>query len=199
MGASERDEGQRASFREQVSGIEPEKLLFLDECGTNTALAPLYARAPKGERAYGQAPRNYGKNLTLIASMSINGMEEAMTLEGAMDGEAFEAYIRRWLAPSLVAGQVVMMDNLSVHKRDKIRELIEERGCRMLFLPPYSPDYNPIEHAFSKLKGLLRSAQARTHEALQTAISEALAAITAHDALGWFHHCGYSLHGSVVS
>ena len=199
MGASERDEGQRARYRERVAGIGAEKLLFLDECGTNTGLAPLYARAPKGERAYGQAPRNYGKNLTLIASISTAGMSEAMTLEGAVDGEAFEAYIERWLAPSLVAGQVVVMDNLSVHKRDKVRELIETKDCRVLFLPPYSPDYNPIEHAFSKLKGSLRDAQARTHQALQGAISEALATITAQDALGWFRHCGYPPQGSVVS
>ncbi len=199
MGASERDEGQRAHYRERVAGIGAEKLLFLDECGTNTGLAPLYARAPKGERAYGQAPRNYGKNLTLIASISTTGMSEAMTLEGAVDGEAFEAYIERWLAPSLVAGQVVVMDNLSVHKRDKVRELIETKDCRVLFLPPYSPDYNPIEHAFSKLKGLLRDAQARSQAGLQAAVSEAIAAITAQDALGWFRHCGYSPQGAVVS
>lgn len=199
MGASERDEVRRAAFRERVGGIGPEKLLFLDECGTNTGLAPLYARAPKGARAYGQAPRNYGKNLTLIASLSCVGMGEAMTLEGAVDGEAFEAYIERWLAPSLVAGQVVVMDNLSVHKRDRVRELIEARACRVLFLPPYSPDYNPIEHAFSKLKGSLRTAQARTHHALQAAISEAIAAITTQDASGWFRHCGYSPQGSAVS
>ena len=192
MGASERDERQRAAYREQVAGIEVHKLLFLDECGTTISLAPLYARAPKGKRAYGQAPRNYGKNLTLIASMGTTGMGEAMTLEGAVDGEAFEVYIERWLVPSLVAGQVVLMDNLSVHKRDRVRELIEAKGCGLLFLPAYSPDYNPIEHAFSKLKGLLRCAQARTHQALHIAISEAIAAITAQDALGWFQHCGYS-------
>lgn len=198
MGASERDEGQRAHYREQVGCIEAEKLVFLDECGTNIGLAPLYARAPRAERAYGQAPRNYGKNLTLIASISTSRMGEAMTLEGAVDGEAFEVYIKRWLAPSLVAGQVVVMDNLSVHKREAVRTLIAAKGCRVLFLPPYSPEYNPIEHAFSKLKGLLRNAQARTQEALQAAISEAIAAITAQDALGWFRHCGYIPQGSVV-
>jgi len=199
MGASERDEGQRARYRGRVAGIEAERLVFLDECGTNTALAPVYARAPKGERAHGRAPRNHGENLTLIASMSAAGMGEAMTLRGAADGEAFEAYIERWLAPSLIVGQVVVMDNLSVHKRGRVLELIEARGCDVLFLPPYSPDYNPIEHAFSKLKGSLRGAQARTYEALQAAISDALVAITARDATGWFRHCGYSPTSSTVS
>lgn len=178
-----------------MAGIEAERLVFLDECGTNTALAPVYARAPKGERAHGRAPRNHGENLTLIASMSAAGMGEAMTLRGAADGKAFEAYIERWLAPSLIVGQVVVMDNLSVHKRGRVLELIEARGCDVLFLPPY----NPIEHAFSKLKGSLRGAQARTYEALQAAISDALVAITARDATGWFRHCGYSPTSSTVS
>lgn len=191
MGASERDEQQRAEWREQVEEIEPEKLVFIDECGTNTALAPLYARAPKGERAYGKAPRNYGKNITLIASISTKGMGEAMTLSGAADGNAFEVYVKSLLCPSLVSGQVVVMDNLSVHKRKAVRKLIEAKECRVLFLPTYSPDYNPIEQAFSKLKGLLRRAQARTPDALQEAIGKALQAITQQDAFGYFRHCGY--------
>jgi transposase len=195
MGASERDERARSQWRLSVAAADPARLRFVDECGSNIALSPICARAPRGERAMGSAPRNYGKNTTLIAEMSLRGMGEAMTLEGAVDGDAFEAYVRHLLAPSLEPGDIVVMDNLSVHKRASVRELIEEKGCSALFLPPYSPDLNPIEHAFSKLKAILRSKAARTREALEKAIAEALSAVTASDALGWFRHCGHQTKG----
>jgi hypothetical protein len=140
MGADERDEGERALYGERVAGTGAEQLVFLDQCATDIALAPVHARARKGERAHGEAPRNHGKSLTPIASMSTARMGEAMTLDAAVDGEAFEMCIERWLAPSLAAGPVVMMDNLSVHKRDRVRETIEARGCSVLFLPSSSPD-----------------------------------------------------------
>jgi transposase len=118
-----------------------------------------------------------------------------MTLPGAADAAAFAAYVREELAPALVPGQVVVLDNLSVHKGAAIRRLIAARGCRLLFLPPYSPDFAPIEHAFGKLKEHLRRAGARTRDALDAAIATALAAITAQDAVGWFRHCGYPTPG----
>ncbi len=191
MGATERDEAARAEWREQVSRLDPKALVFVDECGSNTSLAPVYARAPKGARAYGKAPRNRGANTTLIASISTEGMGEAMTLVGAADTKAFEAYIEQVLAPKLAGGKVVVMDNLSIHKSEKIRQLIESRGCGLLFLPAYSPDFTPIEEAFSKLKSTLRKLGARSREALDDAIAEALETITPHDARGWFRHCGY--------
>ena len=191
MGASERDERARSEWRVGAAGVDPARLRFVDECGCNITLSPVYARAPRGERAEGSAPRNYGKNTTLIAEMGIGGLGTAMTLEGAADGDAFEAYVRHLLAPSLTPGDVVVMDNLSVHKGEAVRGLIEGRGCTVAFLPPYSPDLNPIEHAFSKLKATLRRKAARTREALERAIAEALEAITPSDALGWFRHCGY--------
>jgi transposase len=154
-------------------------------------LTPRYGWAPKGERAIGSVPRNRGKNTTLIASLGWQGMSECMIIEGATTAAVFEQYIEQILAPALPPGQIVIMDNLSCHKGEKIRQLIEARGCQVLFLPAYSPDLSPIEEAFSKLKAVLRRAEARTHEALQEAIMQALLTITSQDAHGWFAHCGY--------
>ena len=151
------------------------------------AMDRLRSRAPRGERAYGRVPKNRGKNLTLIASMSLSGMGKSMCLEGATDAKAFEAYVEHFLAPSLSKGQVVVMDNLGAHRPKRIRELIEARGAELVFVPSYSPDLNPIEQAFSKIKNVLRKLGARTHEAME----EALFKVTAADAAGWFEHCGY--------
>ena len=194
LGASERDERARTEWRERVRAPDPKRLIFVDECGSNISLSPLYARAPRGKRAVGSAPRNWGRNITLIASMSATGMGEALTLEGATDTVAFELYVERFPAPSLEAGQTVVLDNLSAHKSERVRQLIEQRGRHLLYLPSYSPDFNPIEQAFSKLKGRLRQAQARTREGLEVAISEAIAAITKSDAHSWFQHCDYQAH-----
>ncbi len=165
--------------------------MFVDECGTHTSMTRLRARAPKGERAYGRVPRNRGKNTTLLASMGAEGMGPCLAVEGATTKVVFEAYVERVLAPSLSPGRVVVLDNLGAHKGDRVRELVEERGCKLLFLPPYSPDFSPIEEAFSKVKTLLRKAAARTRGALVEAIGWALDAVTAQDARGWFGHCGY--------
>jgi transposase len=163
----------------------------VDECGTYTSLTPLRARAPSGERAYGKVPRNRGKNTTLLASITATGVEPCAAVEGATTKVVFEAYVEQVLAPALSAGQVVVMDNLSAHKGERVRRLIEERGCELLYLPPYSPDFNPIEEAFSKVKTLLRKAGARPRETLVDAIGGALSAITVEDAKGFFAHCGY--------
>jgi transposase len=136
-------------------------------------------------------PRNRGRNTTLIASMSLRGMGEAVAFEGATDTKAFEAYIEHFLAPALSEGQVVVLDNLGAHKGERVRELIEARGCELMFLPAYSPDFSPIEEAFSKLKALIRKAAARTREALVEAIAAALSAVTPEEARGFFLNCGY--------
>ena len=193
MGASERDEQARSAFREYVKLLDWRKLVFVDESGTNITLAPLYGWAPKGERAYGKAPRNWGKNITLIASLSAEGIGAAMSVEGATDGAAFQTYVKHFLVPTLKTGQIVVMDNLQVHKSLKVRELIEGAAASVLFLPSYSPDFSPIEGAFSKLKNSLRKAKARTRESLLDAIGQALDGITHHDAQGWFGHCGYGV------
>jgi DDE superfamily endonuclease len=162
VGASERDEFLRAAWRLMVAGeIHTERLVFVDECSTNTSLAPLYAWSRRGERALCSLPRNWGANVTLLASMSVGGMGPCLAVEGPTMREVFETYLERVLAPSLGPGQVVVMDNLSSHKGGRIKELIEERGCELLYLPPYSPDLNPVEEAFAKLKALLREAGAR--------------------------------------
>lgn len=182
----------RAAWRTLVAGeLDAAGLVFVDEMGSNTSLAPLHCWSRGGERARLEAPRNRGKNTTLLASMSSEGMGPTLAVEGSTNKVVFEAYVERVLAPSLKAGQVVVMDNLSAHKGEGVRELIEERGCEVLFLPPYSPDYNPIEEAFSKIKGMLRKAQARTKEALIEALGAAISAVTAEEAWGFFEHCGY--------
>ena len=191
--ATERDERARGSFRERLRGVEPERLRFVDESSTNVALIPRYGRAPKGERARGSAPRNWGKNVTLICSISLEGMGPSMSIEGPSDTDSFGIYMREILAPTLKAGQIVLMDNLSVHKGKWVRELIEQKGCQLWLLPPYSPEFNPIEEAFSKVKTLLRKAKARALEALFEATEEALLAVSAEDARGYFAHCAYAV------
>ena len=163
----------------------------MDECGAHTSMTRLYARAPRGERAYGKVPRNRGPNTTLLASMTRRGMGPCLAVEGPTTKAVFEAYVEKVLAPSLRPGQVVILDNLGAHKGERVRELIEGRGCSLLFLPPYSPDFSPIEEAFSKIKALLRKAAVRVRGALVEAIGRAISAVTPEDALGFFSHCGY--------
>src|SRR5918992_3720895 len=188
--ASERDEEARGLWRWLASRFDARRLVFVDESGFNISMTRLRARAPRGKRAYGKVPRNRGKNTTLIAAITFEGgMGESMTVEGATDAEAFEAYVEHFLAPTLEKGQVVVLDGLGAHRTDKVRELIEERGADLLFLPSYSPDLNPIEEAFSKIKNIVRKAGARTREALLEAIALAISALTLEDVAGWFAHC----------
>ncbi len=191
--AQERDEGLRALWRWLVSRFDVRRLVFVDESGMHTSMDRLRSRAPKGLRAYGKVPRNRGKNTTLIASMSLSGMGESMCVKGATDSEVFEVYVEHFLAPTLSEGQVVVLDKLGAHRPKRIRELIEERGAELVFLPSYSPDLNPIEEAFSKIKNILRKVGARTHEALLEAMAQALSEVTPGDAAGWFDHCGYEV------
>lgn len=169
------------------------RLIFVDESGTQTNMTPRYSRAPRGRRAYGAAPRNQGKNTTLIAALGAAGMGATMTLEGAADADAFVAYLTQVLVPTLGSGQIVIMDNLSIHKDKRVGALIAGAGCRLVYLPAYSPDMTPIEQAFSKVKMFLRRVEARTRERLEAAITAALGTITVTDAAGWFTACGYSL------
>jgi len=171
---------------------EATNVVFLDESGTQTNMTPRYSRSPRGKRAYGSAPRNHEKNTTLVASLSVSGLGAAMTLEGALDGDAFAAYLREFLLPTLVPGQIIVMDNLSVHKDKRVRPLIEAAKCLLVYLPAYSPDLTPIEQAFSKIKEYLRRVGARSRQALEAAITAAMAMVTAADAKGWFAHCGYT-------
>ena len=137
------------------------------------------------------ASQNRGSNTTVLSSMTLEGMGPSLTVEGATTSVVFEAYVEQVLAPTLRTGQVVVLDNLSAHKGEGVRELIEGRGCELIYLPSYSPDFNPIEEAFAKIKGLLRKSQARTREALLEAIGAAISTVTAKDVRGFFEHCGY--------
>jgi transposase len=173
--------------------VDPKRLVFVDEMGLHTSLAPLYGYAREGERLHLQVPRNRGPNTTLLASITLSGMGETMAVEGSTNREVFEAYVEHALAPTLQAGQVMIMDNLSAHKPARVRELIEQQGCELIYLPAYSPDFNPIEEAFSKIKGMLRRAAARTKDALIEVLGEALSAVRVQDARGYFEHSGYRL------
>ena len=181
----------RALWRMEVGRIDPGRLVFVDEMGTHTSLAPLYAYAPIGQRAFFEIPRNRGKNTTLLTSLHRGGMGPSMAVEGATTARVFETYVERLLAPALRAGQVVVMDNLGAHRPKRIRDLIEGRGCELLYLPSYSPDLNPIEEALSKIKHILRKTGARTKKALIEALGRALAAVSDRDVRGFFAHCGY--------
>lgn len=191
VGAAERDVVRRARWHRLAQRVDASRFVFVDESGANITLAPRYGRAPKGQRCPGSVPRNYGINLTLCAALTLTGMIAPMILDGAADGIAFEVYVERVLVPTLHPGQIVILDNLAVHKRAPIRRLIRAAGCSAIFLPSYSPDFNPIEQAFAKIKAFLRRVEARTPEALENAIGQAIDLITATDAMGFFRHCGY--------
>jgi len=182
----------RKAFREEVEKICAEDLVFVDESGISTAMTRLYGRSPVGERAYGSVPAGHWTQVTMLGGLSLQGMIACMSIQSATDTPVFAAFTREVLVPALRPGQVVILDNLSPHKADEVRALIEGAGCRLLLLPPYSPDLNPIEQAWSKLKTLLRSAAARTKEALEQALTDVIDQITAADAHGWFAHCGYA-------
>ena len=176
-----------------VSRIEPERLVFLDESGATTEMTRRYGRAPSGERIREATPAGHWSTLTLLGAMSSKGMLASMTVESATDGEVFLAYLDHVLCPCLRPGQVVVMDNLAAHKVQGVRERIEAVGAELLYLPPYSPDFNPIEQCWAKVKQSLRSAKARTLEVLEAAITQALASITPQNASAWFAHSGYGI------
>jgi transposase len=174
-----------------MSGVDPARLVFVDECGTHTSMTRRRARAARGERARGAVPRNRGPVTTLLAGVSLAGMSPAMTVEGGTDTAVFATYLEHFLLPALAPGTVIVVDNVGAHQPDRIRELVEAAGCQLVFLPAYSPDLSPIEEAFSKIKALVKAAAARTRAALDAAIAAALDAVTAGDAAGWFSHAGY--------
>ena len=181
----------RALFTEEIGKIDPDDLIFIDESGVHRAMTRLYARARRGLRAVMTAPVNKGKNVTIIGALGLSGIVAAMTVEAATTGLIFLAFLEQVLCPLLRPGQLVVMDNLSAHKVEGVRALIEATGARLLYLPSYSPYLNPIEQCWSKLKAILRSKQAREPTALDQAITEAIEAVSPVDAHGWFKHWGY--------
>ncbi len=191
---SERVQHRRLEYEAEVKAEVLSKFKFLDEAGSNLAMTRLYGRGERGARVIETVPQNYGENITMLASLTLSGIEAPMTIDGAVDGDVFRVYVEEVLSPTLQTGDVVVMDNLPAHKVAGIKELIEARGAKLIYLPPYSPDLNPIEKCWSKIKTYLRKAKARTREELEKALREALLLITEEDAQGWFKSCGYAIH-----
>ena len=191
---TERVRGLWAAFVEAVQTEDFTRFKLVDETSTNRTYCRRYARAEGGQRAHQATPLHGGPNVTLVAALTPSRLQAAMTGNGAVNGEVFAASFDQVLGPTLVPGDVVVRDNLPAHKVAGLAELVEARGARLLYLPPYSPDCNPIERAFSKLKTGLRTAQARTRGALEAVIQDASKWITEHDAKNWFDHCSYHVH-----
>lgn len=195
--ASERDtevnRKRREEFLQTIEAIPLEGLIFLDESGVTTQMTRQWGRAPKGQRVNEATPQGHWQVVTTLGAMSLRGFDAAMTVESATDGDVFRAYMEQVLCPKLRSGDVVVMDNLSAHKVAGIREWIEACNAQLLYLPPYSPDLNPIEKAWSKFKQFLRAAKARSKEALDQAITDAIKTITAENAAAWFRSCGYGI------
>lgn len=184
---------ERAAWRQEFAGIEPSRLVFVDESGASTAMDRMYGRAPSGVRVDGPVPHGHWKVITLTAAVRLGGVPEpaCLAFDGATNSTCFEAYVGVCLAPTLKAGDIVVMDNLACHKTAGVARLIAAAGAEVRYLPAYSPDLNPIERLFSKLKAALRKAKARTVDALIEAMGEALRAVRPGDIRGWFRHSGY--------
>jgi transposase len=183
----------RQQFAAKIRTVAPEQLIFLDESGVTTSMTRLYARSLGGGRIHESTPGGHWKIMTILGAMSLRGMIATITIEAATDAEIFLAYVEHVLCPALKSGDVLVIDNLSSHKVSGVRKLIEAAGAEVLYLPPYSPDLNPIEKAWAKLKQLLRAAKARTKEALDQAIQETLKLTSADNAQAWFRLCIYGL------
>ena len=193
--ASEQDRpdvaAKRAQWKSGQDDIDAGRLIFIDETWAKTNMTRLRGRAPRGQRLIAKIPHGHWKTTTLIAALGIDGIRCSTVVDGAINGDVFEAFVRHVLLPELRPGDVVVMDNLSSHKRLTIRQLIESVRAKLVYLPPYSPDLNPIEHIFSKVKQLLRSLAYRTRKALWGSMQSVLDAVTTSDATNCFRHCGY--------
>lgn len=182
---------EREIWSECVPGIDVEKLVFLDESGVNTAMFRRYGRCPQGQRLVDTVPAAHWQSNTLLSAMRLDGVVAPMVLDGSVTGESFAQYIERSLVPELRPGDIVVMDNLPAHKGRRIADAIENVGCRLVYLPRYSPDLNPIESMWSKVKSIVRKAAARTFDTLVDAVGNALRSVTPEDCEGYFDHCGY--------
>ena len=194
--AAEQDRPDVAEARQKWKADQPDfdanKLVFIDETGTNTKMARLRGRCRRGHRLIGKTPWGHWKTTTFVAGLRCNKISAPCVVDGAMDGQGFLTYVENMLVPSLSEGDIVVMDNLPAHKVDGVRQLIEAANAKLIYLPPYSPDLNPIEMAFAKLKALLRKAAARTRDTLWDEIGDALNAFTPQECANYFRHAGYA-------
>jgi len=181
----------RQAWFDAQPDLDPQRLVFIDETGATTKMARLHGRAKRGQRCRAPVPHGHWKTTTFTGALRLEGMTAPMVLDGPMNADAFRAYVRHMLAPTLRPGDIVVMDNLPAHKRPIVRSIIEEAGCELWLLPPYSPDLNPIEMMWSKVKQLIRGCEPRTFETLTQAVFDAMDAVTSQDANGFFAHCGY--------
>ncbi len=193
--ATEQDPVARAQWTAETADWAAEHVVFLDETSTQTVMTRRRGRAPRGERVMGRVPRNHGPNVTCLAALTYTGIRAPLVFPGALDGPIFVQWLRDRLLPTLASGTTIVLDNLSVHRTAAARAAIETAGCQLRFLPAYSPDLNPIELAFAKLKTHLRAVASREYETLVTAIGEGFDRITTTDAEAWYQHCGYSISG----
>jgi transposase len=189
--ATERDGVARAAWQAEVATWDATQVVFLDETSTHTSLTRTRGRAPRGQRVVGRVPRNHGPNVSCLAALTPAGITAPLVIAGAIDGTVFQPWLREWLLPALAPGTTIVLDNLSVHRSPDVRQLVDEAGCHLRFLPAYSPDFNPIELAFSKLKTHLRAVGSRSDETLMAAIGAGLGTTTGADAAAWYQHCGY--------
>jgi len=183
----------RADYATQMADTLVSRLKFIDESGIHLGLTRLYGRAAPGERVVEGTPGHSGAHYTLVAALGLNGLTAPWMLEGAMNGECFKVYVEQVLSPTLQAGDLVVIDNLSAHKVAGIEAPLQARRAQLIYLPPYSPDLNPIEQCWSKIKAALRTAKARTCAALVAALAAAFASVSLDDALAWFASCGYTI------
>jgi transposase len=181
----------REEWEQSMPGVDVEKLVFFDEIGVNTKMVRLYGRCPQSQRLIDFAPAGHYSNNTLLSGMRLDGIVAPMLLDGPVNGETFAGYVEQCLAPALEPGDILIIDNLPAHKSARVTAAIEAAGCTLVYLPPYSPDFNPIENMWSKVKESIRSAAARTLDAVVTAVGVALHSVTPSDCEGYFTHCGY--------
>jgi transposase len=192
--ASERQEEARLRYLAGLLGVDIHKLVFVDESGFELGMTPEYGRSPQGERCYAHTSRNQAETVNLLAALSVHGLQATMTLEGSVDTQVFELLVEQVLLPTLRPGQIVIVDNYKIHKSLHTRYLIETAGCHLLFLPTYSPDLNPIELAFSKLKAFIRTAKLKSLDTFESALVQAFSTLTLHDILGCFRYAGYPIY-----
>lgn len=184
-------ETKRVAFLEEVKSIAPDRLIFIDESGCNIAMSPTYGRAPRGQRVIDHKPANWGQNVSIVGAVRADRVLAHQTFDGAVNGPKFIEFVRRRLVPRLYPGDVVVLDNLRAHHAPEVRSLVEETGARLLFLPPYSPDFSPIEPCWAFLKNWLRTLKERVPARLKAAIVRGLRRVTTRHLASWFIHCGY--------
>lgn len=178
-------------FRRIIRYLDVRKFVFIDEMGSNLSFTRLFGRAEPGKRVVDRVPGDRGKNVSTIGAIRLSGLMTGLSVEGPVDGDLMLFFVEEMLAPLLKGGEIIFMDNVPLHKQDEIEDLVEACGAFIFFLPPYSPDFNPIENCWSKIKTILRSLKPRTLEELLNALVEAFSSITVKDIIGWFTHCGY--------